>query len=128
AALRKLGIRTYSAGSAGELARTQDLVVECTGSPAGLPVAARLVRPRGRIVLKSTYHGNLVWNPSPLAVDEITVAGSRCGPFEPALELLRTGAVKVLPFLSAVYPLERWETAFRAASRRDAFKVLLRMR
>jgi len=85
------------------------------------------VKPRGTIVLKSTYHGALEWNPAPLVVDEITVLGSRCGPFEPALSLLARGSVRVLPFLSAVYPLERWETAFRAARRAGAFKILLRM-
>jgi threonine dehydrogenase-like Zn-dependent dehydrogenase len=125
--LRKLGVGTHGPGSAKTLLRSQDLVVECTGSPGGLPLAAKLVKPRGRIVLKSTFHGNLEWNPAPLVVDEITVVGSRCGPFEPALSLLARGTVKVLPFLSGVYPLERWEAAFRGARRADAFKVLLRM-
>jgi len=127
AALRKAGIRTHDRRRTAALPHTRDFVIECTGSPAGLPLAAKLVRPRGTIILKSTYHGNLEWNPTPIAVDEITVAGSRCGPFEPALELMRRGRIKVLPFLSAVYPLERWETAFRRARRADAFKVLIRM-
>jgi threonine dehydrogenase-like Zn-dependent dehydrogenase len=127
AALRELGLETLGPGSAAALVRSQDVVVECTGSPRGLPLAARLVKPRGTIVLKSTYHGALDWNPAPLVVDEITVIGSRCGPFEPALSLLARGSVRVLPFLSAVYPLERWEAAFRAARRADAFKILLRM-
>jgi threonine dehydrogenase-like Zn-dependent dehydrogenase len=125
--LRELGIRTHGPGAAKSLLRSQDLVIECTGSPLGLPLAARLVRPRGRIVLKSTFHDSLEWNPAPLVVDEITVVGSRCGPFGPALSLLRKGTVRVLPFLSAVYPLERWEAAFRAARRAGAFKVLIRM-
>ncbi len=102
-------------------------MIECTGSPLGLPLAAKLVKPRGRVVLKSTFHGNLEWNPAPLVVDEITVFGSRCGPFEPALALIEKGTVKVLPFLSAVYPLARGEVAFRAARRSSAFKVLIRM-
>lgn len=125
--LRKLGIRTHGPRAAKTLLRSQDLVIECTGSPLGLPLAARLVKPRGTIVLKSTFHENLEWNPAPIVVDEVTIVGSRCGPFEPALSLLEKGTVKVLPFLSAVHPLERWETAFRAARRADAFKVLLRM-
>ena len=127
AALRGLGITTVAAGRARTLPRVHDFVIECTGSPAGLPLAARLVRPRGTIVLKSTYHEKLEWNPSPLVVDEITVMGSRCGPFDLALRLLRKGRVKVSPFLSAVYALERWETAFHEARRRDTFKVLIRM-
>jgi threonine dehydrogenase-like Zn-dependent dehydrogenase len=126
-ALRKLGIRTHGPRAAKSLLRSQDIVIECTGSPLGLPLAAKLAKPRGRVVLKSTFHGNLEWNPAPLVVDEITVVGSRCGPFEPALSLLRKGTVKVLPFLSAVYPFERWEAAFRAARRPGAFKVLIRM-
>jgi threonine dehydrogenase-like Zn-dependent dehydrogenase len=125
-ALRRLGIRTHES-SRSAMRHAWDFVIECTGNPAGLPLAAALVRPRGTIVLKSTYHGNLEWNPAPLAVNEITVAGSRCGPFEPALELIRTGRVKVLPFLSAVYPIERWEAAFRTARRDGTFKVLIRM-
>jgi len=127
AVLRGLGIRTHGPRAAKTLLRSQDIVIECTGSPLGLPLAARLARPRGRVVLKSTFHGNLEWNPAPLVVDEITVVGSRCGPFEPALSLLEKGTVRVLPFLSAVYPLERWEAAFRTARRAGAFKVLLRM-
>ncbi len=127
AALRELGLETLGPGAAAALARSQDVVVECTGSPRGLPLAARRVKPRGTIVLKSTYHGALDWNPAPLVVDEITVVGSRCGPFEPALSHLVRGSVRVLPFLSAVYPLERWEAAFRAARRPGAFKILMRM-
>jgi threonine dehydrogenase-like Zn-dependent dehydrogenase len=127
AALRKAGIRTRDRRRTNALLHTQDFVIECTGSPAGLPLAARLVKPRGTIVLKSTYHEDLRWNPAPIAVDEITVIGSRCGPFARALELLSRGQVKVLPFLTAVYPLERWEEAFRRARRADAFKVLIRM-
>jgi threonine dehydrogenase-like Zn-dependent dehydrogenase len=126
-ALRTLGIRTHGPRAAKTLLRSQDLVIECTGSPLGLPLAASLAKPRGRVVLKSTFHGGFQWNPAPLVVNEITVIGSRCGPFEPALSLLAKGAVRVLPFLSGVYPLERWEAAFRAARRAGAFKVLIRM-
>jgi threonine dehydrogenase-like Zn-dependent dehydrogenase len=125
--LRRLGLRTLGPRVPKALARSQDIVVECTGSPGGLPLAARLVKPRGTIVLKSTFHGAVEWNPAPLVVDEITVVGSRCGPFETALSLLARGTVRALPFLSAVYPLERWEAAFRAARRPGAFKVLMRM-
>jgi threonine dehydrogenase-like Zn-dependent dehydrogenase len=127
AALARLGFRTFGSARAAGPGRPYDVVIECTGSPEGLPLAAELVRPRGTIVLKSTYHGALEWNPASVAVDELTIVGSRCGPFERALELMRTGKVKVLPFLSAVYPLERWKDAFRAARRPGSFKVLMRM-
>lgn len=122
-----LGIETHDAKRAKGLRRKQDIVIDCTGSPQGLPFAAELVKPRGTIVVKSTYEGNLEWNPAPLVVDEITVMGSRCGPFGTALKLLSQGKVEVLPFLSAVYPLSRWEEAFRRARSADAFKVLIRM-
>jgi threonine dehydrogenase-like Zn-dependent dehydrogenase len=125
--LRRLGLRTLGPRVPKTLARSQDIVIECTGSPGGLPLAARLVKPRGTIVLKSTFHGAVEWNPAPLVVDEITVVGSRCGPFETALSLLARGTVRALPFLSAVYPIERWEAAFREARRPGAFKVLMRM-
>ena len=127
ALLRTLGIEARKATEAGAHLRGQDVVIDCTGSPEGLPFAAELVRPQGTIVLKSTYHGELEWNPAPVVVDEITIVGSRCGPFDKALRLLNGGAVKVFPFLTAVYSFDQWETAFRRAQRPDAFKVLLRM-
>jgi len=105
----------------------RDFVIDCTGSPEGLPLAAELVRPRGTIILKSTYQGTLEWNPAPIAVNEITVMGSRCGPFDTALDLLERRKIEVLPFLSAVYPLGSWEAAFRRARAADAFKVLIRI-
>jgi threonine dehydrogenase-like Zn-dependent dehydrogenase len=104
-----------------------DIVIECTGSRMGLPDAVGLVRPRGTVVLKSTFHSPLRWNPSRVAVDEITIVGSRCGPFEEALGLLKKKKIETAPFLTAVYPLERWETALRRARRKDAFKVLIDM-
>jgi len=127
AALRKLGIKTYGPGGGMPLGRNADFVIECTGSARGLPLAATLVRPQGAIVLKSTFHGTLDWNPAPLVVDEIIVAGSRCGPFDTALRLLAQERVRVLPFLTAVYPFDRWRAAFRRARGRDSFKVLIRI-
>jgi threonine dehydrogenase-like Zn-dependent dehydrogenase len=125
--MRTLGFQAQGASRTSAFLRRQDFVIDCTGSPEGLPFAAELVRPQGTIVLKSTYHGQLEWNPASIVVDEITVTGSRCGPFDKALALIEKGTVKVLPFLTAVYPFDRWETAFRRARRADAFKVLMRM-
>jgi threonine dehydrogenase-like Zn-dependent dehydrogenase len=125
--IEKLGIETVDISRQNVRERDFDMVLECTGSPAGLPLAERLVRPRGIIVLKSTYHGRLRWNPSPIAVNEITVAGSRCGPFETALSMLKKRTVRVLPFLTAVYPFDDWRKALRRAGRRDSFKVLLKI-
>jgi threonine dehydrogenase-like Zn-dependent dehydrogenase len=122
-----LGIDTANAVTIPRLKGTFDVVVECTGSRVGLPDAADLVRPHGTIVLKSTFHAPLKWNPSRIAVDEITIVGSRCGPFETALGLLEKKKVVTEPFLTAIYPFEKWETAFRRARRKDSFKILLDM-
>ncbi|GAC1538292.1 MAG: alcohol dehydrogenase catalytic domain-containing protein [Herpetosiphon sp.] len=95
--------------------RTWDVVVDCTGSAAGLAVARQLLRSRGRLLLKSTYHGTTPFDLSTLVVDEITVIGSRCGPFAAALRMLERGLVETRPLLHAVYPLRDAEEAFVAA-------------
>ncbi len=74
-----------------------DVVVEASGNPSGWELAVKKVKPRGTIVLKSTYHGALSFNPAPLVIEEITVVGSRCGPFEPALRLLSSGLGRPQP-------------------------------
>jgi threonine dehydrogenase-like Zn-dependent dehydrogenase len=104
-----------------------DLVVECTGSASGFEQARSLARPRGTLVLKSTYRGKVEVDLSKLVVDEITVIGSRCGPFAPALRLLEKGLVDVAPLIEAEYPLEDSVAAFELAGRRGALKVLVRI-
>jgi threonine dehydrogenase-like Zn-dependent dehydrogenase len=103
-----------------------DLVVETTGSAAGLADALRLVRPLGTIVLKSTYAGGAEVDLTPLVVNEITVVGSRCGPFAPALRLLDTGQIRVEPLIAAVYPLREAVSALAHAAQPGVRKVLLR--
>ncbi len=103
-----------------------DLVVEATGSPAGMPRALELVRPRGTIVWKSTHHAPARFDAAPLVVNEVTVVGSRCGRFEPALEFLGGRTFDVRSLLSEVFPLERAGRALRVASRPGVLKVLLR--
>jgi threonine dehydrogenase-like Zn-dependent dehydrogenase len=105
-------------------ARAADVVVECTGRPAGLDQARRVVRPRGTIVLKSTYHGPGAVDLSSLVVDEITLVGSRCGPFPKALEQLASG-LDVSDLVSAAYPLADGVAAFAAAARPGMLKVLV---
>jgi threonine dehydrogenase-like Zn-dependent dehydrogenase len=106
--------------------RQADLVVECTGRAEGFQAARHLVRPRGTIVLKSTYHGLVQTDLSGLAVDEIQVVGSRCGPFPAALRLLSQGLVDVAPLIEAEYPLSEAAAAFEHAGQRGALKVLVR--
>jgi threonine dehydrogenase-like Zn-dependent dehydrogenase len=99
-----------------------DVVVDVTGRHEGLRRALEVVRPRGTVVLKSTVHGEApiaVW---PIVVDEVTLVGSRCGPFQRAIDLLVSGAVRVVPLVSLVAPLHEYESAFAHARR--ALKVL----
>lgn len=101
-----------------------DLVVECTGHAGGLDTARQMVRPRGRMVLKSTFHGVSHLNLSMIVVDEVQLIGSRCGPFAPALRLLESGMVETAPLVSACYDLRDGLAAFAAAQ--GNLKVLLR--
>ena len=77
------------------------------------------------LYLKSTYAGNLSLDASSLVVDEITLIGSRCGPFAPALQLLATGKIDVQPLIHATYPLIEGLAAFEQAQSRGVLKVLL---
>ena len=102
-----------------------DVVIEASGSPSGLPLALKLVRPRGAIVLKSTHYGETPVEMFPTVVNEVTIIGSRCGRFAPALELLSSGAVDVLPLISARFPLDEGLPAFQSAAIPAMLKVVL---
>jgi alcohol dehydrogenase len=101
-------------------------VVECTGSAAGLSDAIQLVRPRGTVVMKSTVHEKVTIDMAPVIVNEISLIGSRCGRFQPAIQLLRDQKVDVRPILSAEFSLEQAPAAFAEAARSGVLKVLLR--
>jgi alcohol dehydrogenase len=103
-----------------------DLVVDVTGRPEGLRRSLEIVRPRGTVVMKSTFHGEAPLELWPIVVDEVTLVGSRCGPFRPALALLASGAVKTKPLVSRVAALEDFESAF--ADARRSLKVLLNLK
>lgn len=122
--LSRLGVQTGVGERAVEEGRF-DMVVECTGNAGGFELARRALRPRGTLVLKSTYAGRLSVDTSALVVDEIAVIGSRCGPFAPALRLLAAGQVEVEPLISARYPLEEGTAAFAKAAEKGVLKVLL---
>jgi threonine dehydrogenase-like Zn-dependent dehydrogenase len=110
----------------GEIApRSFDVVVECSGNADGFALARQAVRARGTIVMKSTYAGDLTFNASALVVDEITLLGSRCGPFAPALQLLADGKIDPRPMIHARYPLSEMNAAFAHAEQRGVLKVLL---
>jgi alcohol dehydrogenase len=127
----KLNI-SRSAGVTTEIARkhlpvaTYEWTVDATGSSEGLKQASSMTRPRGTVIMKSTVHGLVSINTAPLIVNEITLVGSRCGRFEPALKLLRAGKVSVDNMISAEYPLGDAPAAFARAAEKGAMKVLLR--
>ncbi|MCP5095428.1 MAG: alcohol dehydrogenase catalytic domain-containing protein [Chloroflexi bacterium] len=103
-----------------------DFIVEVTGNNAGLAEAIRLIRPLGTIILKSTFQGESHLDLAKLVVDEITVTGSRCGPFAPALRLLERKQVNVEALIDAQYALADGLEAFAHASESGVRKVLLK--
>lgn len=105
--------------------RAFDLSVECTGNPEGFAIARRALRPRGTLVLKSTYAGHLTFDASSLVVDEITLIGSRCGPFPQALQVISQEKVDVKYLIQSHYPLDEAIAAFDRAQERGILKVLL---
>lgn len=109
------GLEAVDTRSAGGLARRFDVVVDATGEASGFETACSLVRPRGTLVVKSTIHGETPVALSSLVVDEITVIGSRCGPFPAAIAALDDGRISVASFVREVYSLERFDEAFSRA-------------
>jgi threonine dehydrogenase-like Zn-dependent dehydrogenase len=105
--------------------RRWDIVVEATGSPDGFSLARQAVRPRGTLVMKSTYKGDVSVNFSSIVVDEVTIVGSRCGPFEPALRLLERGQVDPSVLIAKEFGLEDALQAFEHAARAGVLKVLV---
>lgn len=122
--LKAMGIATAMLSDSME-PRSFDIVVDCTGSESGLPTALRLVRPRGTIVLKTTVAGEqkLAW--APFVIDEVTLIGSRCGPFDKALTALEQGHVQVQPLISDRFDLSRGIDALARAQTKGILKVLL---
>lgn len=123
------GIETATPKTAAKRKREFDVVVEASGSPSGFVGALGLLRPRGTLVLKSTFQG-----PSKLeeidqarfVVDEIAIVGSRCGRFQPAIDLLKKGAIDIDSLISEEYPLSRGVYAMERAAKKGVLKVLLR--
>ncbi len=123
--LSACGIRTAWPDAVTE--RAFDVAIECTGNPEGFSLALRALRPRGTLVMKSTYASSLTLNAAPVVVDEITIVGSRCGPFAPALDLLADGRIDVEPLIQARFPLEEGLAAFEKSREPGILKVVLDM-
>ncbi|MBP7688036.1 MAG: alcohol dehydrogenase catalytic domain-containing protein [Thermoflexales bacterium] len=104
-----------------------DIIIEATGTPSGYAAARRLVRPRGTIVLKSTYHGALTVDLTMVVVDEVTLIGSRCGPFPPSIRLLANHQIDVEPLIQARYALADGVAAFEHAAQKGTLKVIVEM-
>ena len=119
---RALGLSAERSNRAVPSSARFDIVVDVTGRPDGLRRALELVKPRGTVVMKSTFHGEASVATWPVVVDEVTLVGSRCGPFRPALDLLSSGAVQVKPLISRIARLDDHESAFAEARR--SLKIL----
>ena len=115
-------------GDARDLKRIREsyrLVVEATGSPSGLALAQHVTEPRGTLVLKSTFHGAAPTETWPIVVKEITVVGSRCGPFAKAITLLLSGKIDPTPLITRTFRLAEAAAAVRFAQQSSVMKVLL---
>jgi threonine dehydrogenase-like Zn-dependent dehydrogenase len=116
-------------GNESDLKRVKNnfgLLVEATGSPSGLALAQQMTEPRGTLVLKSTFHGAAPVETWPLVVKEITLVGSRCGPFDKAIALLRASKVDPRPLITRTFPLNEAPKAIRVAQEPGVMKVLLK--
>ncbi|HUA87028.1 MAG TPA: alcohol dehydrogenase catalytic domain-containing protein [Bryobacteraceae bacterium] len=103
------------------------IVVDATGSPGGLRAAISMCLPRGAVVMKSTVHGIVPIDTAPAIVNEITLIGSRCGRFEPAIRLLASGKVRVADLIAEKFPLDRAPEAFARAAAKGVLKILLEL-
>ncbi len=104
-----------------------DVVVEATGTASGFETSMSLTKPRGVLVLKSTVATGKELNLAPIVIDEITVLGSRCGQFAPALRLLKNNRIDFKPFISGIYSIDNAIEAFEANKAKDSIKILIKM-
>lgn len=119
------GMNTLLSGDAQSFDRFFDVVIEATGNQAGLGMALNIVKPQGTVVLKSTYASKATVDLSKVVVNEINLVGSRCGPFEPALQLLEKNLIDINPLISQILPFERALEAFELAITKGMLKVIL---
>ncbi|MEK6406276.1 MAG: alcohol dehydrogenase catalytic domain-containing protein [Acidobacteriota bacterium] len=104
-----------------------DVAIDVSGSPSGLATALEIVKPIGTVVLKSTHHGATSLDTSQIVVNEVTIVGSRCGRFQPAIELIASGRVDLSPLISRRLPLEDGLLAFEEAAAKENMKVILQI-
>jgi threonine dehydrogenase-like Zn-dependent dehydrogenase len=122
------GIKTHLADRAPAAPQAEaDIVIEATGTPTGFAAAQGMVRPRGKLVLKSTYHDKAPADLTRVVVNELHIIGTRCGPFPSALRLLEQGLINVESLIRARFPLDQGVLALEKAAEKGILKVLLEM-
>ncbi len=130
AVARRAGIKTKKvrgdASDTQNVKETYSLLVEATGSPTGFALAQHMTEPRGTLVLKSTFHGAAPIETWPIVVKELTVVGSRCGPFAKAIALLRSDKVDPTPLITRIFPLNEAPAAIDFAQKSGVMKILLK--
>jgi threonine dehydrogenase-like Zn-dependent dehydrogenase len=126
AKLRRLSELGLTPAKPDDARRLHDVVIDCTGNPAGFTQALASVKPRGTIILKSTAAAAADLNLAPIVINEITVIGSRCGRFQPAIEALAEGRVDPSPLIDGIFSLDDALMAFDAAADPVNFKILIR--
>ena len=122
----KRGAEGVLLADVGKLARDFDVVIEASGSSSGFSTALDLLKPRGKLVLKSTFQGETKLEMWRVVVEEITIVGSRCGLFAPALELLKHKKIDVESFIGEEFALEKGVAAIAKAGAKGAMKILLK--
>lgn len=110
-----------------DVKKEYDFVIEATGSVSGLTTSLALTKPRGTLVLKSTVAATKEFNFAPVVVDEITIVGSRCGQFAPALKLLESKRIDVKPLISDIFKLDDAITAFEKNKEKSSLKILVKV-
>lgn len=110
-----------------EIKKKYDVVVEATGSASGFETSMALTKPRGVLVLKSTVASGKELNLAPIVIDEITVLGSRCGQFPPALRLLENHRIDFKPFITKTYSIDDALEAFEANKAKESLKILIKI-
>ncbi len=123
--LDELGIKTKIQSSFKD--SSFDIVVDCTGSPSGIKMALQIVKPRGKVILKTTVAKKTHFDTSSIVVKEIEIIGSRCGPFGPALKAIESRNIDLYPMISREFTIEEGMKAVQYAMKKDTLKVLLRI-
>ncbi len=121
----KLGINTCLRDNIPD--RSYDVVIEASGSPSGIHQSMKILKPRGILIIKSTTQEDIQINLATVVINEIQIIGSRCGRFEPAIELLRNRSINVMPLITATFLLDDWKNAFVYAQESESMKILLQM-